>query len=345
MYMARTFMVHVSLHWSERGVDDLALWGFAVKHAAWLYNRIPNSTSGLTPLELLTKTQADHRDLLWSHVWGCPVFVLDPKLQDGKKIPKWNRRSRLGQFLGFSDEHSSLVANVRNLSTGFVSPQFHVVFDDLFQTVFSSGNDDVLMDRICNELFEYNRDIYAEDECDSDGNLVYRPPPLDEVWLDESERRDRRDRLRRQRELTEERERSKRVHLPVPASPPDHTHDDDDGNGHPPPLMIVSDSDDDDSDDESVGESIAPSHQEGEFHPSGGDLNVEEEHVDFEPQHDDVASPSPRYPKRNRRKKDPLAIDFENKRYNVFVCSKNRTFQSEPTSVQLLKANAVSPTS
>ena len=112
MYMARTFMVHVSLHWSERGVDDLALWGFAVKHAAWLYNRIPNSTSGLTPLELLTKTKADHRDLLRTHVWGCPVFVLDPKLQDGKKIPKWNRRSRLGQFLGFSDEHSSLVANV-----------------------------------------------------------------------------------------------------------------------------------------------------------------------------------------------------------------------------------------
>eukprot|EP00804_Cyclotella_cryptica_P022545 CCRYP_009449-RA/>CCRYP_009449-RA protein AED:0.37 eAED:-0.02 QI:0/0/0/1/0/0/2/0/345 len=145
------------------------------------------STSGLTPLELLTKTKADHRDLLRSHVWGCPVFVLDPKLQDGKKIPKWNRRSRLGQFLGFSDEHSSLVAYVRHLSTCFVSPQFHVVFDDLFQTVFSSRNDDVLVDRICNELFEYNRDVYAEDEFDSVSNLVYRPPPLDEVWLDESE--------------------------------------------------------------------------------------------------------------------------------------------------------------
>ena len=147
--------------------------------------------------------QTAHQDLLlWSflqrqrpiieiyfgHTFGgCPVFVLDPKLQDGKKIPKWNRRSRLGQFLGFSDEHSSLVANVQNLSTGFVSPQFHVVFDDLFQTVFSSGDNDVLVDRICNELFEYNRDIYAEDEFDSVGNLVYCPPPLDEVWLDESE--------------------------------------------------------------------------------------------------------------------------------------------------------------
>jgi hypothetical protein len=86
-------MVHVYLHWSEQGVDDLALWGFAVKHPAWVYNRVPNRLSGLIPLELLAKTKADHRDLLCSHVWGCPVIVLDPKLQDGKKMPKWNHRS------------------------------------------------------------------------------------------------------------------------------------------------------------------------------------------------------------------------------------------------------------
>ena len=90
IYMARTFMVHVSLHWSERGVDDLSLWGFAIKHAAWIHNHLLNRTSGLTPLELLTKTKADPKDLLQSHVCGCPVFVLDPNLQDGKKIPKWN---------------------------------------------------------------------------------------------------------------------------------------------------------------------------------------------------------------------------------------------------------------
>ena len=91
MYWARTMMIHLSLHWSDHGVDDLALWAFAVKHAAWLYNRIPNRHTGLTPLEILTKTKADHRDLLRTHVWGCPTFVLDPKLQNDHKIPKWNR--------------------------------------------------------------------------------------------------------------------------------------------------------------------------------------------------------------------------------------------------------------
>ena len=41
----------------------------------------------------------------------------------------------MGQFLGFSDDHSSLVANVRYLRTGYVIHQCHVVFDDLFQTL------------------------------------------------------------------------------------------------------------------------------------------------------------------------------------------------------------------
>ena len=207
MWMARTFMLHVSLHWTDRGVDDIALWGFAVKHAAWLYNRIPNRITGISPMELLTNIKADHRDLLRTHVWGCPCYVLDPTLQSGKKIPKWNRRSRLGQFLGFSEQHSSLVARVRNLETGFVSPQYHVVFDDRFETVFSSGEDDEVINALCEELFEDSRDVYAEPEYNLDGDLVYEPPPLDEVWLTEPERRERKEKLRDQRIRREEIER------------------------------------------------------------------------------------------------------------------------------------------
>jgi hypothetical protein len=144
MYMACTFMVHSSLHWTDMGADNISLWPFAVKHAVWLYNRVPNRESGLTPLELITKQKADHRDILRSHVWGCLVYVLKPKLQNGQKLPKWNCWSRLGQFLGYLDKHFSLVANVRHLKTGFISPQYHVVFDDLFESVFSSGPDDAV---------------------------------------------------------------------------------------------------------------------------------------------------------------------------------------------------------
>ncbi len=75
------------------GADDISLWPFAVKHAVWLYNRVPNFESLLTPMELLTKQKADHRDIFRSHVWGCPSYVLKPKLQNGQKLPKWNRQS------------------------------------------------------------------------------------------------------------------------------------------------------------------------------------------------------------------------------------------------------------
>jgi hypothetical protein len=110
--------------------------------------------------------------------------VLKPKLQNGQKLPKWDRWSRLGQFLGYSDEHSSLVANTRHLKMGYVSPQYHVLFDDLFKTVFSSGADDALVDSVCKNLYGTNCNIYATDEYDAHTNLIYKPPSLDEVWLD-----------------------------------------------------------------------------------------------------------------------------------------------------------------
>jgi hypothetical protein len=152
MSIACTFIIHVLLHWDEQDSDAVALWPFAVRHTVWLYNRLPNGVTGLSSMEIVTGTHLDHRDLLRTHVWGCPVYVLDPKLQDGKKVPKWNCRARQGQFLGFSDEHSLLVATVHHLTTGFVSPQSHVVFDDHFHTVYGDGEGKLITDAICNLL-------------------------------------------------------------------------------------------------------------------------------------------------------------------------------------------------
>ncbi len=74
--------------------------------------------------------------------------------------------------MGYLDEHSSLIANIWHLKTSYVSPQFHVVFDDLFKTVFSSGADDALVDFICKNLYRTNCEIYATDEYDAHNNLV-----------------------------------------------------------------------------------------------------------------------------------------------------------------------------
>jgi hypothetical protein len=75
------------------------------------------------------------------------------------------------------------VANVRHLSANFISPQFHVVFNDLFETVIRTGVDEPVVKSICQYLFELNRELYAEEELDEAGNIIYQPPPLNEVWL------------------------------------------------------------------------------------------------------------------------------------------------------------------
>jgi hypothetical protein len=75
------------------------------------------------------------------------------------------------------------VANVRHLSANFISPQFHVVFNDLFETVIRTGVNEPVVKSICQDLFKLNRELYAEEELDKAGNIIYRPPPLHEVWL------------------------------------------------------------------------------------------------------------------------------------------------------------------
>ena len=64
--------------------------------------------------------------------------------------------------------------------------QFHLVFDDLFETVIRTGIDDLVVKSICNELCQLNRELFAEEEIDEAGNIIYQPPPLHEVWLDEA---------------------------------------------------------------------------------------------------------------------------------------------------------------
>jgi hypothetical protein len=56
-------------------------------------------------------------------------------LQQGQKIRKWEERARVGIYLGPSLQHAKSVALVLLLFTGNVSPQYHVQFDDLFETV------------------------------------------------------------------------------------------------------------------------------------------------------------------------------------------------------------------
>ncbi len=102
-----------------------------------MFNRLPNVENGLTPNELWSSVQNSGNKLARTHVFGCPVYVLDAAIQDGRKIPKWNPCVRLGLFFGFSERHSSQAPLVLNVKTGKVSLQYHVIFDNKFETVHS----------------------------------------------------------------------------------------------------------------------------------------------------------------------------------------------------------------
>ena len=63
--------------------------------------------------------------------------MLDARLQSagGAGPPKWEPRSRIVVYLGHLPFHAGSVALVCNSTTGRVSPQYHVVFDDDLSTV------------------------------------------------------------------------------------------------------------------------------------------------------------------------------------------------------------------
>ena len=93
-----------------------------------------------------------------------------------------------GSILGFSIEYSYLLDNVLNVSIGYISTLFYLVFDDLFEMVISTKDADNVLNEIFNDLIELNSDQYSEYEHDDNGKLIYRPPPLEDICLDEQGR-------------------------------------------------------------------------------------------------------------------------------------------------------------
>ena len=98
----------------------------------------PNPETGLSPIDIFTKTRFPLSKLHDLHVFGCPVYVLKKQLADGKKIPRWETRSTQCQYVGMSSSHASSAPLVLNLETGAITSQFHVVCDDWFATVGST---------------------------------------------------------------------------------------------------------------------------------------------------------------------------------------------------------------
>ena len=158
---ARTLLLHGIRMWPQ--MIDSMFWPFAFKAMAERMNTLHINLDGSTPESLLYDVKVEDIPVKTYHTLFCPVYVLDSRLQSaGGMAPKWEPRSRIGVYLGHSPSHAGSVALVFNPSTGRVSPQFHVVFDDDFTTVeyMEAGT----VPANWKDLFKYSSESLATDE-------------------------------------------------------------------------------------------------------------------------------------------------------------------------------------
>ena len=99
-------------------------------YALCTVNEVCNSTTLLdqqrTPIEFLTQVNIAPK-LQHFHIFSCPTYILDNKLQERKAIQKWQSHSHLGIYLGPSPNNSCSVSFILKPCTGHTSPQYHVI--------------------------------------------------------------------------------------------------------------------------------------------------------------------------------------------------------------------------
>jgi hypothetical protein len=78
------------------------------------------------------RSKLDQNDM---HPLFCPVYILDRRMQEGTSRPKCTKRTTQQVYVGHLHHFSKSVPTVWEPKTKLVSPQFHVMFDDNFDTV------------------------------------------------------------------------------------------------------------------------------------------------------------------------------------------------------------------
>ena len=95
---ARTILLNAHAKWPE--MVNMELWTFAIRHVVTQWNNTPRrDLQYRTSEEVFNKVppRANKKQHFKDfHPFGCLVYVLEENLQDGKKEPRWNPRSRVG---------------------------------------------------------------------------------------------------------------------------------------------------------------------------------------------------------------------------------------------------------
>jgi len=97
--MTQSMMLHLLVHCPDK--YDVHLWPFAMDYTVWLYNHTPQHDGRLAPMEIFCRNKLNYEYLCKAKVFGCPTYILDPKLSDGMEIPKCQPQAHVVQCLGF----------------------------------------------------------------------------------------------------------------------------------------------------------------------------------------------------------------------------------------------------
>jgi hypothetical protein len=91
----------------------------------------------------------------------CPVYVLDRRMQECTSPPKWTKLSTQKVYVGHLHHYSKSVPMVWDPKKKLVSPKFHIMLDENFDTVQAPDPNNKQSDTM-DRLFKTNRYLYND---------------------------------------------------------------------------------------------------------------------------------------------------------------------------------------
>jgi hypothetical protein len=151
---------HTISKWDKTTTAEL--WPLAIQHTAIIYNTTKRRLRDYDtiPWEQFTgeRSKLDQNDM---HPLFCPVYVLDRRMQEGTSPPKWTKRTTQKVYVGHLHHYSKSVPMIWDPKTKLVSPQFHVMFDNNFDTV-QANDPNIRHTETMDRLFKTNSYKYDD---------------------------------------------------------------------------------------------------------------------------------------------------------------------------------------
>ena len=94
----------------------------------------PHDSAGRNPEQIFSKTNVNINAMHYKP-FGYLFYVLDASLQQNSPYHKWKDRGKIGIYMGKYPHHGRNISLVLSITTGLVSPQFHITYDPSFDAV------------------------------------------------------------------------------------------------------------------------------------------------------------------------------------------------------------------